>query len=125
MPIEQIPSRCLALNDLLSEIKQDRNSFLGDQITENKVLRWVLSLVEDNIPEVKDKAVKWSVPLCLIKDLGHNLILLESLGELVKIIRESQMMFVVDKLIEYFAREDKELWDISGLGMSSPRCMIG
>lgn len=40
----------------------------------------------------------------------------ESLGQLIKIIRESQMVFVVDKLIEYSAGKDEELRDISGLG---------
>ena len=53
----------MGLNDLLLEIKQDQNSFLGDENTENKVLRQVLSLVEDKISEVKNQAVKWSVPL--------------------------------------------------------------
>ena len=52
----------MGLNDLLLEIKQDPNSFLGDEATETKVLRQVLSLVEDKISEVKNQAVKWYVP---------------------------------------------------------------
>ena len=51
----------MGLNDLLLEIKQDPNSFLGDEATETKVLRQVLSLVEDKISEVKNQAVKWYV----------------------------------------------------------------
>ena len=49
----------MGLNDLLVEIKQDPNSFLGDESMENKVLRQVLALVEDKISEVKNQAVKW------------------------------------------------------------------
>lgn len=51
----------MGLNDLLLEIKQDPNNFLGDESMENKVLRQVLSLVEDKISEVKNQAVKWYV----------------------------------------------------------------
>lgn len=39
-----------------------------------------------------------------------------SLGQLIKIIRESQMETVVDKLIEFSAGKDEELRDIAGLG---------
>ncbi len=55
----------MGLNDLLLEIKQDQNSFLGDENTENKVLKQVLSLVEDKISEVKNQAVKWLVASCM------------------------------------------------------------
>ena len=58
--------RYMGLNDLLVEIKQDPNSFLGDEGTENKVLRQVLALVEDKISEVKNQAVKWSVHCIMI-----------------------------------------------------------
>lgn len=51
----------MSLNDLMTEIKTDPNSFLGDETTENKVLRQVLLLVEDKISEVKNQAVKWCV----------------------------------------------------------------
>lgn len=51
----------MGLNDLMLEIKQDPNSFFGDETTENKVLRQVLKLVEDKISEVKNQAVKWCV----------------------------------------------------------------
>ena len=51
--------RYMGLNDLLLEIKQDANNFLGDEGMESKVLRQVLSLVEDKISEVKNQAVKW------------------------------------------------------------------
>lgn len=54
--------RYMGLNDLLLEIKQDPNSFLGDEAMENKVLKQVLTLVEDKISEVKNQAVKWCVP---------------------------------------------------------------
>jgi cullin-associated NEDD8-dissociated protein 1 len=37
---------------------------------------------------------------------------------LIKIIREVQMDFVVDKLIDFSASKDDELRDISGLGKS-------
>lgn len=48
----------MGLNDLLLEIKQDQNSYIGDESIENKVLRQVLTLVEDKISEVKNQAVK-------------------------------------------------------------------
>lgn len=51
-------SRYMGLNDLLLEIKQDQNSFMGDESVENKVLKQVLTLVEDKISEVKNQAVK-------------------------------------------------------------------
>ncbi|CDO71748.1 hypothetical protein BN946_scf184920.g32 [Trametes cinnabarina] len=92
--------RYMGLNDLLLEIKQDPNSFLGDEATENKVLRQVLALVEDKISEVKNQAVK-----CL--------------GQLIKIIRETQMEYVVDKLIDFSAGKDEELRDIAGLALKT------
>ena len=39
-----------------------------------------------------------------------------SLGQLIKIIREAQMVFVVDKLIEFSSGQEDELRDIAGLG---------
>lgn len=56
-------SRFMGLNDLMTEIKQDPNSFQGDETVENKVLNQVLSLVEDKISEVKNQAVKWYVTI--------------------------------------------------------------
>ena len=58
--------RYMGLNDLLLEIKQDQNSFIGDESMENKVLKQVLTLVEDKISEVKNQAVKWSVHCIMI-----------------------------------------------------------
>ncbi|KAF8139703.1 armadillo-type protein [Boletus edulis] len=92
--------RFMGLNDLMLEIKQDPNSFFGDETTENKVLRQVLKLVEDTISEVKNQAVK-----CL--------------GQLIKIIRENQMELVVDSLINYSVGKDEELRDISGLALKT------
>ena len=42
-----------------------------------------------------------------------------SLGQLIKIIRETHMEIVVDKLIAFFGSKEDELRDISGLGMQS------
>ena len=53
----------MSLNDLMTEIRTDPASFLGDEATENKVLKQVLQLVEDKISEVKNQAVKWCVDL--------------------------------------------------------------
>lgn len=108
----------MGLSDLLNEVKQDPNSFLGDETTENKVLRQVLSLVEDKISEVKNQAVKWRV--LMTRSLDTMLTMSRfSLGQLIKIIREPQMVFVVDKLIDFSSGKDEELRDISGLGMKS------
>ncbi|KAL6300990.1 TIP120-domain-containing protein [Sparassis latifolia] len=92
--------RYMGLNDLLLEIKADPNTLLGDESVENKVLRQVLQLVEDKISEVKNQAVK-----CL--------------GQLIKIIRESQMEFVVDRLIDFSSGKDDELRDISSLALKT------
>jgi cullin-associated NEDD8-dissociated protein 1 len=105
----------MSLNDLIAEIKQDPTSFLGDETVETKVLRQVLLLVEDKISEVKNQAVKWYVTRRSI-DLQTDQRFF-SLGQLIKIIRESQMEFVVDKLIDYSGGKDEELRDISGLGV--------
>lgn len=58
----EVLDRFMGLNDLMSEIKQDPASFIGDEPTETKVLKHVLSLVEDRISEVKNQAVKWYGP---------------------------------------------------------------
>ena len=39
-----------------------------------------------------------------------------SLGQLIKILRQTQMELVVDKLIDFSGGKDEELRDISGLG---------
>jgi len=39
-----------------------------------------------------------------------------SLGQLIKILRQTQMEVVVDKLIEFSSGKDEELRDISTLG---------
>ncbi|RDB24577.1 Cullin-associated NEDD8-dissociated protein 1 [Hypsizygus marmoreus] len=92
--------RFMGLNDLMTEIKQDQTCFLGDEAMENKVLNQVLALVEDKISEVKNQAVK-----CL--------------GQLIKIIRQSQMELAVDKLIDFSGGQDEELRDISGLALKT------
>ncbi|KAJ7037768.1 armadillo-type protein [Mycena alexandri] len=92
--------RFMGLNDLMTEIKQDQSCFVGDEAVENKVLTQVLALVEDKISEVKNQAVK-----CL--------------GQLIKIIRQTQMETVVDKLIEFSGGQDEELRDISGLALKT------
>ncbi|KAJ3873718.1 armadillo-type protein [Lentinula edodes] len=92
--------RFMGLNDLMTEIKQDPQCFLGDETVENKVLKQVLALVEDKISEVKNQAVK-----CL--------------GQLIKIIRQVQMELVVDKLIEFSGGKDQELRDISTLALKT------
>jgi cullin-associated NEDD8-dissociated protein 1 len=43
----------------------------------------------------------------------------ESLGQLIKILRQTQMELVVDKLIDFSGGKDEELRDISGLGTCS------
>ena len=105
----------MGLNDLMNEIKQDPNNFLGDEVTENKVLRQVMTLVEDKISEVKNQAVKWCALSNIMISFLHVLNTF-SLGQLIKIIRESQMDFVVDKLIDFSSNKDEELRDISSLG---------
>ncbi|KAJ7646186.1 armadillo-type protein [Mycena rosella] len=92
--------RFMGLNDLMTEIKQDQTCFVGDEAVENKVLMQVLALVEDKISEVKNQAVK-----CL--------------GQLIKIIRQTQMETVVDKLIDFSGGQDEELRDISGLALKT------
>ncbi|KAF5385600.1 hypothetical protein D9757_006791 [Collybiopsis confluens] len=92
--------RFMGLNDLMTEIKQDPSCFQGDESIENKVLKQVLASVEDKISEVKNQAVK-----CL--------------GQLIKILRQTQMEMVVDKLIEFSGGKDEELRDISALALKT------
>jgi hypothetical protein len=63
----------MSLNDLMTEIKQDPSSFLGDETIENRVLRQVLLLVEDKISEVKNQAVKWHVIIHILEALANGL----------------------------------------------------
>ena len=56
----------MALNDLMAEIRQDPNNFLGDETVELKVLNQVMKLVEDKISEVKNQAVKWCGASCML-----------------------------------------------------------
>ncbi|KAF8651023.1 hypothetical protein AX16_004957 [Volvariella volvacea WC 439] len=92
--------RFMGLNDLMTEIKQDQSTFVGDEVMETKVLKQVLALVEDKISEVKNQAVK-----CL--------------GQLIKIIRQPQMELVVDKLIDFSGGKDEELRDIASLALKT------
>lgn len=110
-----INDRFMGLNDLMTEIKQDPASFQGDEPVENKVLNTVLSLVEDKISEVKNQAVKWYVWSWFFV-VGCRSWPSDSLGQLIKILRQTQMELVVDKLIEFSGGQDEELRDISGLG---------
>jgi len=82
---------------------------------ELKVLNTVLSLVEDKISEVKNQAVKWYAHLPNVDENLDNFVLF-SLGVLIKILRQTQMELVVDKLIEFSGGKDEELRDISGSG---------
>lgn len=106
----------MGLNDLMTEIRLDQNSFHGDEPMESKVLLMVLSLVEDKISEVKNQAVKWCVVVTLLHWLNSSGAPNQSLGQLIKILRQSQMELVVDKLIDFSSGKDEELRDISGLG---------
>lgn len=92
--------RFMGLNDLMTEIRQDPSVFQGDEPVENKVLDQVLLLVEDKISEVKNQAVK-----CL--------------GQLIKILRQTQMEVVVDRLIDFSGGKDEELRDISALALKT------
>lgn len=105
----------MGLTDLMNEVKQDPNSFLGDETIEARVLRQVLGLVEDKISEVKNLAVKWCDDSFLIssENLLTNIL---SLGVMVKILKERQIEFVIENLIAFSSNKDEELRDIAGLG---------
>ncbi|KIJ45062.1 hypothetical protein M422DRAFT_167119 [Sphaerobolus stellatus SS14] len=92
--------RYMALNDLMNQIKSDSVSLTADEAIERKVLQHVMKLVQDKISEVKNQAVK-----CL--------------GQLIKIIRESQMDYVVDSLIDFSGSQEEELRDIAGLALKT------
>ncbi|KAF8525252.1 armadillo-type protein [Hysterangium stoloniferum] len=92
--------RYMALNDLMSQVKSDPTSLTGDENVERKVLQHVLQLVQDKISEVKNQAVK-----CL--------------GQLIKIIREAQINFVVDSLIDFSGSQEEELRDIASLALKT------
>jgi cullin-associated NEDD8-dissociated protein 1 len=105
----------MALNDIMSDVKQDPANFTGDEAIENRVLSSILKLLEDKISEVKNQAVKWLLYFVLFQqanNLTHNI----SLGVLSKVVRENQMELIMDKLIELFGNKDDETRDIAGLG---------
>ena len=106
----------MGLTDLMAEIRQDPNNFVGDENTEHKVLSQVLKLVEDKISEVKNQAVKWWVLDVSLAARCTVLTRMLSLGTLIKIVRESQMEFIVVRLIDFSGSKDDELRDIAGLG---------
>ena len=82
----------MGLTDLMNEVKQDPNSFLGDETIEARVLRQVLGLVEDKISEVKNLAVKWC-DYSLLSSSENLLTRILSLGVMVKILKERQIEF--------------------------------
>ncbi|KAG8898086.1 hypothetical protein FRB99_007676, partial [Tulasnella sp. 403] len=92
--------RFMALNDLMAEVAHDRAIFAQDDQSEVKVLNQVLALIEDKISEVKNQAVK-----CL--------------GQLIKIMRESNLNLVVDKLVDFSSRKEEELRDVAGLALKT------
>jgi hypothetical protein len=60
--------------------------------------------------------------LCVIGVLYADeiaLVWFTSLGQLIKIINDNQMNYVVDQLIEFLGGKEDELRDIAGLGTSS------
>ncbi|KAF8588484.1 TIP120-domain-containing protein [Ramaria rubella] len=92
--------RFMALNDLMAQVKAEPISLTGDETVERRVLQHVLKLVQDKISEVKNQAVK-----CL--------------GQLIKIVREPQMDYVVDSLIDFSGSQEEELRDIAGLALKT------
>ncbi|KIO24797.1 hypothetical protein M407DRAFT_244321 [Tulasnella calospora MUT 4182] len=92
--------RFMALNDMMTEVNNDRHIFQNDEATEVKVLKQVLALIEDKISEVKNQAVK-----CL--------------GQLIKIIQVKHLPLVVDKLVEFSGGKEEELRDIAGLALKT------
>jgi cullin-associated NEDD8-dissociated protein 1 len=52
----------------------------------------------------------------IVDILKFELISVKSLGQLIKIINETQMDYVVDQLITFLGGKDDELRDIAGLG---------
>jgi hypothetical protein len=55
---------------------------------------------------------------CVLVDVDDDVCWDLSLGQLIKIVRETQMEYVVDKLIDFTGGKDEELRDISSLGLS-------
>lgn len=43
----------------------------------------------------------------------------DSLGLLVKLVREKQMQVILDKLVEYISSKEEELRDIASLGLKT------
>jgi hypothetical protein len=59
----------MGLNDLMNEIKQDPGCLTTDETFEVKIVKNVITLVEDKNSEVKNQAAKWSsllTPLSVI-----------------------------------------------------------
>ncbi|PWY98205.1 TIP120-domain-containing protein [Testicularia cyperi] len=91
--------RFMALNDLMAELNND--SYLPmDEATESATVRHVLELMNDSNGEVKNMAVR-----CL--------------GILVPRVRDKQMQFIIDHLVEYTSSRQEELRDIASLALKT------
>ncbi|KAG8723447.1 hypothetical protein FRC09_003293 [Ceratobasidium sp. 395] len=91
--------RFMALNDLASDLSKNLLSNQDEQ-SEAKLTRQVVALLADKNSEVKNQAVK-----CL--------------GQLIKVVRPTQMDTTIDQLIEYSGGKDDELRDIAGLALKT------
>jgi cullin-associated NEDD8-dissociated protein 1 len=54
-----------------------------------------------------------------LSECAYTRLMSRSLGQLIKIINDNQMNYVVDQLIEFLSGKEDELRDISGLGKHS------
>ena len=63
----------MGLNDLMNEIKQDPGCLTTDETFEVKIVKNVITLVEDKNSEVKNQAAKWYVGVSRMALLSYFL----------------------------------------------------
>ncbi|XP_018011148.1 cullin-associated NEDD8-dissociated protein 1 [Hyalella azteca] len=90
--------RFMAANDLMAELQKD--SIKLDDDSERKVVRMILKLLEDKNGEVQNLAVK-----CL--------------GPLVKKVKDSHILNIVDCLCDHMLSDREQLRDMSSLALKT------
>lgn len=114
---------CLDSSYAIVQIYGSERSDEGDQ-SRSTVLFWRRGHGDEGSPASLEPGRRqdfWSQEssremVCLLRLLPISNWFSFSLGQLIKIIRESQMEFVVDSLIQFTSSKDEELRDIAGLG---------
>ncbi|TPX36593.1 hypothetical protein SmJEL517_g01294 [Synchytrium microbalum] len=90
--------RYMSVNDMMNELSKP--NFQCEELVEKKMVNAILKLLEDNIAEVQNVAIK-----CL--------------GPMVKKIRETQLSDTINKLCDLMQDSKEETKDIASIGLKT------